>query len=182
MHHYGGKEIAASFRTVRNNTIKVAEDIPEGKYAFRPVESTRTVGELLAHIALSTRFNEVVNLEEKRTNMEGFNFMEFMQPLMAEQAKPRTKAELITLLQESGEHFAKKVEAVSDDFLEERIEFPAGAHPSSRSRFDLLIGSKEHEMHHRGQLMLIMRLLGMVPPVTRAQQDRMAAMAAAQAK
>jgi uncharacterized damage-inducible protein DinB len=37
---------------------------------------------------------------------------------------------------------------------------------------------KEQEMHHRGQLMLMMRLLGMVPPSTRAQQERMAAMAA----
>ena len=31
---------------------------------------------------------------------------------------------------------------------------------------------KEHEMHHRGQLMLIERMLGIVPHLTRARQNR----------
>ena len=37
---------------------------------------------------------------------------------------------------------------------------------------------KEHEMHHRSQLMLIQRLLGQVPPLTRQRQAQMAALAA----
>lgn len=31
---------------------------------------------------------------------------------------------------------------------------------------------KEHEMHHRGQLMLIERILGIVPDLTRQRQER----------
>jgi uncharacterized damage-inducible protein DinB len=31
---------------------------------------------------------------------------------------------------------------------------------------------KEHEMHHRGQLMLIERLLGVVPHLTRQREER----------
>ena len=53
MNYYGGKELAASFRTVRKNTLAIAEDIPEEKYGFRPAPETRSVGELFAHIALS---------------------------------------------------------------------------------------------------------------------------------
>ena len=53
MNYYGGKELAESFRTVRKNTIAVAQDIPEDKYSFRAAPETRSVGELLAHIALS---------------------------------------------------------------------------------------------------------------------------------
>ena len=34
MTYYGGKELAAAFRTVRDNTIKIAEEIPEDKYDF----------------------------------------------------------------------------------------------------------------------------------------------------
>jgi len=30
---YGGKDLASAFRMVRKNTIQVAEDIPESKYA-----------------------------------------------------------------------------------------------------------------------------------------------------
>ena len=32
--------------------------------------------------------------------------------------------------------------------------------PSSKSRFELPLSVKEHEMHHRAQLMLIQRLSG----------------------
>ena len=31
MTYYGGKELAASFRQVRDNTITIAEEIPEDK-------------------------------------------------------------------------------------------------------------------------------------------------------
>ena len=44
----------------------------------------------------------------------------------------------------------------------------------------MLLGVKEHEMHHRGQLMLVQRLLGMVPPLTR-QREAMRAQAPARA-
>jgi len=36
----------------------------------------------------------------------------------------------------------------------------------------MLLGVKEHEMHHRGQLMLIQRQLGIVPHLTRARAAR----------
>ena len=117
MNYYGAKDLAAAFRTVRKNTLIVAEEIPEDKYSFRPAEGTRTVGELLTHIALGWRFHEKIIFVEKRTTMEGFDFMGFMGPLLAEQAKPRTKAEIIALLKDEGEKFAKAVEALSDDFL-----------------------------------------------------------------
>jgi uncharacterized damage-inducible protein DinB len=41
----------------------------------------------------------------------------------------------------------------------------------------MLMGTKEHEMHHRAQLMLIERMLGMVPHLTRQMQERLAAAA-----
>ena len=39
----------------------------------------------------------------------------------------------------------------------------------------MLLGAKEHEMHHRAQLMVIERMLGIVPHLTRARQARTAA-------
>ncbi len=39
----------------------------------------------------------------------------------------------------------------------------------------MLLSTKEHKMHHRGQLMLIERLLGIVPHLTRERQARMQA-------
>jgi uncharacterized damage-inducible protein DinB len=54
--------------------------------------------------------------------------------------------------------------------------------PPSKSRFEMLLGPKEHEMHHRGQLMLVQRMLGKVPHLTRQMQERVAAMKAASAQ
>jgi uncharacterized damage-inducible protein DinB len=39
----------------------------------------------------------------------------------------------------------------------------------------MILSVKEHEMHHRGQLMLIERMVGVVPHLTRQMQARMAA-------
>jgi uncharacterized damage-inducible protein DinB len=56
MIYYGAKELAASARVVRGNTIAVAKDIPENKYQFKPAPECRTVTQMLTHIALSYRF------------------------------------------------------------------------------------------------------------------------------
>jgi len=38
----------------------------------------------------------------------------------------------------------------------------------------MILSVKEHEMHHRGQLMLIERMIGIVPHITRDMQARIA--------
>jgi uncharacterized damage-inducible protein DinB len=76
---------------------------------------------------------------------------------------------------DDGERWAKWLESQSDDFLAERVKFPAGMKPPTRTRFEMLLGTQEHEMHHRGQLMLIEGMLGIVPHLTRQMQERMAA-------
>jgi uncharacterized damage-inducible protein DinB len=172
MTYYGPKELAEAFRTVRKNTISIAEDIPEDKYNFKAAADVRTVEKLLTHIALGARFQSRVH-GEKRMTLEGFNFPALMQEMMAEEAKPRTKAEVIALLREEGEKFAGFVESLSDDFLGQTISMPPGGTPPTRTRFDMILSVKEHEMHHRGQLMLLERILGIVPHLTRQMQERM---------
>ena len=178
MTYYGPKELASAFRTVRKNTIQIAEDIPETKYSYQPAADTRTVAQTLAHIALVPRFQLQLG---KRNSMEGFDFPKIFAEMAAEEKKPRSKAELIQWLRDSGEEFAKFVEGLPEEFLGQTFTFPAGAQPPSRTRFDMVQSVKEHEMHHRGQLMLIERMLGITPHLTRQQQERMAAMQRQQA-
>ena len=56
---YGAKDLARSYRTVRGNTIKIAEEIPESKLDFAPAPGTRTVRQILTHIALTDAFAEI---------------------------------------------------------------------------------------------------------------------------
>jgi uncharacterized damage-inducible protein DinB len=172
MNCYGGKDLARAFRTVRANTITIAEEIPESKYDFTPAPGLRTVRQLLTHVALSDSFSSIHR--EKRTNFDGVNFPAFVAHMQAEEAKPRTKAEVIALLKERGEDTAQWLESLGDDFLAEPFTQPAGT-PATKSRFEMIMSMKEHEMHHRGQLMLVERMLGIVPHLTRAMQERFAA-------
>jgi uncharacterized damage-inducible protein DinB len=173
VNYYGGKQLAESFRTVRKNTLAIAEDIPEDKYSFRPMPESRSVAELLAHIALSNGFQKKIHAEEVRTNLDGFDFPALMKRLSAEEKTQRTKAQLT-----EGEAWAKWMEGLSDSFLSEVVTMPPGGTPPTRTRFDMILSVKEHEMHHRGQLMLIERILGIVPHLTRRMQERFAAASA----
>ncbi len=175
MNYYGAKQLADSFRTVRKNTLAIAQDIPEEKYSFRPAPDTRSVGELLAHIALSNGFQNQIHAEERRTTLAGFDFPALMQRLSAEEKTSRTKEQTVVLLKTSGDKWAGWLQGLTDDFLGEQVAMPQGAAPASRSRFDMLLSVKEHEMHHRGQLMLVERMIGIVPHLTRDMQARFAA-------
>lgn len=177
MTYYGAKELAESFRTVRKNTILVAEDIPEAKYGHRLTPDTRSVGELLAHISIASGMQELVHWKEHRSTLEGIDFPAIIGQMMAKEKEARSKAEVIELLRKDGDRFASLLDGVTEDFLAERVAFPAAAAPVvSKTRFEMILGVKEHEMHHRGQLMLIERQLGIVPHLTRDMQVRFAAM------
>jgi uncharacterized damage-inducible protein DinB len=177
MTYYGSKELARSFRTVRGNTVRIAEDIPEGQYDFKAAPNTKSVGQILVHIALGSGFQYHVQ-SNKIDDLMKVNFPELMQKSSAEEAKPRSKAEVVALLKAEGEKFASFLEGLSEPFLAEAVKMPTGVDPTTKSRLEMLLSPKEHEMHHRGQLMLIQRLIGIVPHLTRAFEERMAARAA----
>jgi len=177
--YYGAKELGESFRTVRKNTITIAQELPEEKYGFRPAPNTRSVGELLAHIALAYEVQYQIQGEERRSTLEGFDFPALMQRLGAKERAPRTKGQILELLHSTGEKWAGWLDGLTDGFLGEQVAMRAGMTPSSKSRFEMILSVKEHEMHHRGQLMLIERIVGIVPHLTRALQARMAGATAA---
>src|SRR3954470_22709664 len=131
MTYYGGKELAASFRTVRENTIKIAEEIPEAKYDFRPAPDTRTITATLAHMALGTGFQLYIH-GSKITDMTQVNFGELMQRVLADEAKPRTKAELIDFLKAEGAKFASFLDELPEAFLAETVSMRPGMQPASK--------------------------------------------------
>jgi len=179
MSSYGGRELATAFRTVRRNTIQVAEDIPEAKYGHVAAPECKSVARMLAHIGIATRIWDELHRKQRLTTMVGFNFLEMRERLEAEEAKPRTKAEIVGLLRTEGEQFATWLETLTPEFLAEMVT--EGDGKTAKSRLERLLSAKEHEMHHRAQLMLIERQLGIVPHITRQFQEWLAQMQAAKA-
>jgi uncharacterized damage-inducible protein DinB len=108
---------------------------------------------------------------ERRTTLQGFNFPGLFAEIIAEENKSRSKQEILSLLEDSGEEFARWLDMLQDDFLGEQVGMPDG---TLKSRFEMLLAVKEHEMHHRAQVMLMQRMLGIVPHGTRAFAERLA--------
>jgi uncharacterized damage-inducible protein DinB len=176
---YSGKELANGFRTVRKNTIQVAEDIPEAQYGHVAAPGCKSVGRMLTHIAVSQRFWDEIHRKQRRTTMQGLDFFALSERAEAEESKPRSKAEIVDLLRTEGEELAAWLETLTPEFLAEVVT--EGDGKTSKSRLEMLLGAKEHEMHHRAQLMLIERQLGIVPHLTRQRNERIAQMRAAKA-
>ena len=91
MTYYGGKEMAAAFRTVRNNTIAIAEEIPADKYSHRatpdrteqwgigascPPRRTQVTNASLAAPAdaLSTRFQNALSSAKVRARSRALEY------------------------------------------------------------------------------------------------------------
>ena len=166
---YGARDIAESFRTVRKNTIQIAEDIPADKYGFKAAEGVKSVGEILAHIALSTGWQ--IHVHGQRISSIDFSYFAARAPQVAAEEKAlQTKEQIVEALKTHGEEFASAAAAMTPEQLVEVVAFAPPMQPSQKTRFEMLLGVKEHEMHHRGQLMLIERILGIVPHLTRRRQ------------
>ena len=181
MTNYGAKDLAAAFRTVRNNTIKIAEEIGEEHYSLRATPDTRSVAETLIHVAHLPEMAQELHGVQKATTVMEFDFMGFMMPRITDEKTKRPKADILKMLADGRDQFANWLEGVSDDFLSQPVSMPPGAQPPSKSRFEMLLGVKEHEMHHRGQLMVLERMLGMVPHLTRQMEAMRARMLSQQA-
>ena len=102
MIQYGGRELANAFRTVRGNTLKIAEEIPEEEYGFVPAPDTRSVGALLTHIALVSALPLDFHRDRRITTLQGYDFPAFLGRIAAEEQKPRSMAQIIELLKREG--------------------------------------------------------------------------------
>jgi uncharacterized damage-inducible protein DinB len=180
MNAYGAADLARAFRTVRKNTIQIADEIPADKYDFRPAEGSMSVAETLKHIAISTTWP--IEAHSQRLTAMTFDMFGKVHARMAQaEAELKTKSDIVNALVTNGEKFAAFLEGLTDEVLSETVSFPPETHQPPKTRFEMLLSSKEHEMHHRGQLMVIERMLGIVPHLTRQMQERIAAMQQKQA-
>jgi len=181
MAFYGAKELAEAHRTVRKNTIQIAEDIPAEKYTFKAAAGVKSVAEMLAHLVITTDWPIEVH-GNRLTAIDLAGFGAHLAKMQAEEQAlaGRSKDDIIKALRERGEQFATFLEGLSDATLAELVSIPVPGNPHSKTRFEMLLSPKEHEMHHRGQLMLIERLLGIVPHLTK-QREAMAAQMQGQA-
>ena len=68
---YTGANISPKRLYLRKNTISIAQDIPEDKYNFRAAPNTRTVSQLLIHLAVSPSWQQELH-SQRVASLEGY--------------------------------------------------------------------------------------------------------------
>ncbi len=128
-------------------TLEVADLMPAEYYIYSPTAEQMTFAEQLIHLSS--------NLRRLSFKVSG------KQPPPAKlDAELTEKAEIREVLEESYEYALAVMEEFDPEQLADTVDFFAG--PKSKLQIINLIN--DHQSHHRGQLMVYLRLKGILPP------------------
>ena len=67
-----------------------------------------------------------------------------MTQALAKEKEPRSKAVAIEMLSKDGELFASWLDSLTEDIIGQRVSMPPGMTPATKSRFEMILGVKEH--------------------------------------
>ncbi|MEO5739660.1 MAG: DinB family protein [Vicinamibacterales bacterium] len=155
-----GNPIAAGIRTAweggKRNLTRSAELMPEADYSFRPVNTVRTFGEILAHVAGANYVFCSAAKGETSPHAES-----------AFEKTATTRAQIIKVLGESIAYCDGAIAALDDKRAGETIELPFGMGKGARA-LPLMVNSG-HVQEHYGNLVTYFRIKGMVPPSSQGQ-------------
>lgn len=129
-------------------TLEVARAMPPSEFGFRPVPEEMTFGQQLDHIAQNMTWLAGDHLASAK----------FSHPLAAK--KDRTPAETMEVLTAALAYAKDAIAATKTADLGEKKKFFAG--PMSKRQIIALM--HDHHTHHRGQLVVYLRLKGIKPP------------------
>ena len=128
-------------------TVEVAQIMPEEYYDFRPSEEQMTFREQLLHMLGNMRWLNSSYLGGKRLEVDL-------------KKTDYTKAEMLDLLQKGFNQTSKAIEDLDEEELNETVSFFAG--PMTKRQILTLMN--DHLTHHRGQVIIYLRLKNLEPP------------------
>jgi len=131
-------------------TLEFAKAMPEEMYSFKPVDVEMTYGEQLKHIAGNMVWLSSSYLNGTKTTLDPVN-------------AGNSKKEIIAILEKSFAYANTTISLLNEKMLNQQVNFFAGM--MSKRRIMLLM--TDHVTHHRGQLVVYLRLKGIEPPAYR---------------
>lgn len=145
-----GQRLAEFSGAVRESTLKRLLQVPLGKENWSPLSGAMTCADVAHHIAEADRW-----LMQKLNNPT----LPKMVGKAGEAARvtPEEFQKLVTNLRQSGERRAELISTLTDSFLNSSI---------TDDRFGkvtvwwvIVRGNLDHEVHHRGQLAVYLRII-----------------------
>ncbi|HEY1341938.1 MAG TPA: DinB family protein [Bryobacteraceae bacterium] len=160
-----------TWKKIREDSIAAVEEFPAAEFDFSPAPGVATFREIARHI-LDAGDGLTGLLLSGDPNLSGPDFRERLQPHKRPLPENFGPAELAAALRESIEQRTGQLAAQTPEFFSEIVTRVDGL---KVTRLELVQFVKEHELTHRSQLFMCMRLKGLVPSTTRKRLARQAA-------
>lgn len=137
------------------NLVAAAEEMPAGKYGFKPTPAQMSFGEVIAHVAVGS--------EALCSSLGGV-----AAPKRAKAAVGDSKDELVGRLEKAFEFCEAALAGLDDSGLGGKVPyFGAG----EVSRADAMLAAAEEWAGHYSQLAVYLRLNGLLPPTAQGRQE-----------
>ncbi len=144
----------SKWKGMKSYTLEVAEAMPEEKYSFKPVADESTFAFQLVHMANNMYFISSKLLKGTSSPID--------LKVFENKAKENklSKKEIIKHLSDAFDYTEQTFAAMTNKSLEEELDY-WGGHSTKRKIVFLL---NDHQTHHRGQLIVYLRLNNIKPP------------------
>ena len=141
--------VRAGWNAAKANILASAKTMPDSKYSFKPVDTVRTYGAILAHVA-GANYEFCAGAKGERAPYAEDHF----------EKNATAAAEIVKALQDSM--------AYCDAIYAELTDANAGegrtVFGGKRSRIAALMSNTNHHTEHYGNLVTYLRINGLVPP------------------
>ncbi len=158
-----GQQLLAEFEQELHATRRVLERLPEDKYSWRAHPTSMSVGQLALHIAATPAgVTQMIQMDQIDT------------PAFGEQPAASNLSEVMSALDQSSAAMRQTLSSAADSWLTAPWVMMAGDKEVLRVPRVAMIRSvgMNHIYHHRGQLAMCLRMLGVpVPSVYGASRD-----------
>ncbi|HEX5167745.1 MAG TPA: DinB family protein [Cyclobacteriaceae bacterium] len=145
------KEFLQKWNNSKEYTLELLNAYPEDKLDFKPTDSVMSFREQVMHIIVGIVWHSGTYLQEKQFSSS------------FDRNKNYTKAELIRIMDDAFVFSTEIVNNLTQDDLEKRVDFFAG----NFTKRQILNLMDDHVTHHRGELVVYLRLNNIKPPAYR---------------
>jgi uncharacterized damage-inducible protein DinB len=141
------------YENAKRDILRSADKMPEDKYAFKPTDSVRTYGQLLAHVADGQY--EFCGAAAGNHDDKGI------------EQRAKTKADIVAALKTAFAYCDSIYAGMTDPKAAELIPAFGGAKITRLSMLDFNVS---HTMEHYGNIVTYLRIEGIVPPSSESRQ------------
>jgi uncharacterized damage-inducible protein DinB len=145
--------VQAMHRTIRRNLLDAAQAMPAAEYGFKPTPEVRSFAQLIGHLA-----NANVFICSQITGRRPSTTTDF--------EKVSDKDMLVKALSDALAYCDELYATTTDDNFNAMVQASGPKGPAPTRRGAVLLFNTTHNNEHYGNIVVYMRLKGLVPPST----------------